>query len=144
MLSSLTSQRLSKLDTSVLTHDTYRMTRWLNPAPVEVPASFEELHLHPLILQTLVRRGITTLDAARAFLHPDSLLSVPFPDIEPGVERILMAIRNNELICVWGDFDVDGQSSTSVLVQTLQLIDADVVYYIPIRGKKKRATKKAR
>ena len=48
------------------------MTRWLNPAPVEVPASFADLNLHPLIAQTLVRRGITTLEAARAFLHPDS------------------------------------------------------------------------
>jgi single-stranded-DNA-specific exonuclease len=130
-----TAESLSKLDTSVLTRDTYRMTRWLNPAPVEVPTSFADLSLHPLIAQTLVRRGITTLESARAFLHPDSLVPVPFPNIEPAVERILTAIRNNELICVWGDFDVDGQSSTSLLVQTLQLIDAEVMYYIPIRGK---------
>ena len=111
------------------------MTRWLNPSPIEVPASFADLGLHPLIAQTLMRRGITTLEAARAFLHPDSIVSVPFPNIEPAVERILAAIQNNELICVWGDFDVDGQSSTSLLVQALQLIDANVLYYIPIRGK---------
>src|SRR5512142_686839 len=111
------------------------MTRWLNPSPVDVPASFADLNLHPLVEQTLIRRGITTIEAARAFLHPDSQTSTPFPNIEPAVERILTAIRNNELICVWGDFDVDGQSSTSLLVQTLQLIDANVVYYIPIRGK---------
>src|SRR5512141_1955722 len=111
------------------------MTRWLNPSPVEVPASFADLNLHPLVEQTLIRRGIATLEAARAFLHPDSQSSVPFPNIELAVERIYTAIRNHELIGVWGDFDVDGQSSTSLLVQTLQLIDADVVYYIPIRGK---------
>ena len=111
------------------------MTRWLNPSPVEIPASFADLQLHPLIAQTLIRRGITTLESARAFLHPDTQTSFPFPNIEPAVERIYSAIRNNELICVWGDFDVDGQSSTSLLVQTLQLIDANVVYYIPIRGK---------
>jgi single-stranded-DNA-specific exonuclease len=111
------------------------MARWLNPSPVDVPASFADLDLHPLVAQTLIRRGITTLDQARAFLHPDSQTSVPFPNIEPAVERIYAAIRDHELICVWGDFDVDGQSSTSLLVQTLQLIDADVVYYIPIRGK---------
>jgi len=51
------------------------------------------------------------------------------------VERILGAIRNKETICVWGDFDVDGQTSTTVLVQTLQALQANVVYYIPIRGK---------
>src|SRR6185369_5120718 len=111
------------------------MTRWIEPAPVEIPASFADLNLPPLIAQTLIRRGITDVQAARAFLHPDSISSTPFPNIESAVERILTAIRNNELICVWGDFDVDGQSSTSLLVQTLQLIDANVVYYIPIRGK---------
>ena len=39
------------------------------------------------------------------------------------------------MICVWGDFDVDGQTSTTVLVQTLQALGGNVVYYIPIRGK---------
>jgi single-stranded-DNA-specific exonuclease len=111
------------------------MTRWLNPAPVEVPASFADLNLPPLIAQTLVRRGITDVHAARAFLHPDTTPSMPFPNIEPAVERILSAIKNKEPICVWGDFDVDGQSSTSLLVQTLQILGANVVYYIPIRGK---------
>ncbi len=51
------------------------------------------------------------------------------------MERVLQAIRNRELICVWGDFDVDGQTSTSLLVQTLQGLGANVIYYIPIRGK---------
>ena len=46
-----------------------------------------------------------------------------------------MAIRKNDLICVWGDFDVDGQTSTALLVQTLQILKANVIYYIPIRGK---------
>ena len=111
------------------------MTRWLNPHTVHIPDSFAELHLHTLVAQTLIRRGISTPEAARLFLHPDRLSPVPFPGIEPAVERVLQAIRQNELICVWGDFDVDGQSSTSVLVQTLQELGANVRYYIPIRGK---------
>jgi len=111
------------------------MTRWTDPSPIQIPASFADLNLHPLIAQTLVRRGIQTPDSARAFLHPDSLPSTPFPDIEPAVERIIEAIRKEETICVWGDFDVDGQTSTAVLVQTLQVLGADAVYYIPIRGK---------
>ena len=44
-------------------------------------------------------------------------------------------MRSNKPICVWGDFDVDGQTSTTLLVQTLQAIGANVTYYIPIRGK---------
>ena len=111
------------------------MTRWIDPPPVEIPASFADLGLQPLLAQTLVRRGISTLEAARAFLHPDSIPSTPFPNIGPAVERINAALNDNEMICVWGDFDVDGQSSTTLLVQTLQALGGNVVYYIPIRGK---------
>ena len=111
------------------------MTRWIDPPPVEIPASFADLNLPPLIAQTLVRRGIHTAEAARAFLQPDSLPSAPFPDIEPAVERIRAAIRSKEIICVWGDFDVDGQTATTLLVQTLEALGADVIYYIPVRGK---------
>lgn len=112
-----------------------KMTRWIEPPPVEIPASFADLGLSPLVAQTLVRRGIDTAESARAFLHPDSVSFTAFPNIEPAVERIHDAIRKKEIICVWGDFDVDGQTSTTVLVQTLQALGADVVYYIPVRGK---------
>jgi len=45
------------------------------------------------------------------------------------------ALQRGERICVWGDFDVDGQTSTALLVQTLRTLQADVSYYIPVRGK---------
>ncbi|MCI0552587.1 MAG: single-stranded-DNA-specific exonuclease RecJ [Anaerolineae bacterium] len=111
------------------------MTLWLDPQPVDVPASFSTLGLHPLVTQTLIRRGILTPDSARAFLHPDSSPSTPFPNIEKAVDRINSAIKNREKIGVWGDFDVDGQTATTLLVQTLQALGANVTYYIPIRGK---------
>ena len=111
------------------------MTRWLDPLHVEIPASFADLNLHPLVAQTLLRRGVTTIEAVQAFLHPDSIPSTPFPDVGKVVEVIELAIRKGEVICVWGDFDVDGQTSTALLIQTLRAMGADVVYYIPIRGK---------
>ena len=111
------------------------MTRWLDPHPVNIPAQFADLNLPPFIAQTLVRRGITSPQEAQAFLHPDTLPSTPFPNIENAAERINLAIRRSETICVWGDFDVDGQTSTTLLVQTLQALGANVVYYIPIRGR---------
>jgi len=111
------------------------MTRWLDPHPVNIPASFADLNLPPLVAQTLIRRGIHTPDSARAFLHPDEIPSTPFPNIEPALEIINEAIRDKDMICVWGDFDVDGQTSTTLLVQTLQELGSNVVYYIPIRGK---------
>ena len=110
------------------------MTRWLDPPYVDA-SPLSPLNLPPLIAQTLVRRGIQTIDSARAFLHPDATPSTPFPNIEPAVELIHEAIRKKDMICVWGDFDVDGQTSTALLVQTLQALGANVMYYIPIRGK---------
>jgi len=110
------------------------MTRWINPPQLDT-SPLASLNLPPIIAQTLIRRGIQTIDSARAFLHTNEIPSTPFPNIEPAVQRIQEAIRNNEMICVWGDFDVDGQTSTALLVQTLRAIGADVIYYIPIRGK---------
>ncbi|MBI1854987.1 MAG: DHH family phosphoesterase, partial [Chloroflexi bacterium] len=111
------------------------MTRWIDPSPIQIPASFADINLPPLIAQTLVRRGIRDAASARAFLHPDLLPSTSFPGIEKAAEYIFLATRTDQPICVWGDFDVDGQTSTTLLVQTLQAIGANVTYYIPIRGK---------
>ena len=111
------------------------MTRWLDPHPIDIPASFQDLGLPPLIAQTLLRRGIHSPVEAEAFLYPENNPSSQFPDIEQTVDLINLAIRNGERICVWGDFDVDGQTSTALLVQTLQLLNANVIYYVPVRGK---------
>ena len=111
------------------------MTRWLDPHPVEIPASFSTLDLPPLLAQTLVRRGISDSASAHAFLYPDSIPSISFLNIKKAVEYIILAMRSNESVCVWGDFDVDGQTSTTILVQTLQSLGANIAYYIPVRGK---------
>ncbi|MBI3167762.1 MAG: single-stranded-DNA-specific exonuclease RecJ [Chloroflexi bacterium] len=119
------------------------MTRWLDPHPVEIPASFQDIStplntssgLPPLIAQTLLRRGISRPEEAEAFLYPEKNPPSQFPDIQKAVDLIHASIQKGERICVWGDFDVDGQTSTALLVQTLRMLNADVSYYIPIRGK---------
>lgn len=110
------------------------MTRWLDPPHMDA-SPLAPLNLSPLLAQTLIRRGIHTIDSARAFLHPDTTPSTQFPEIEKATDFINLAMRRHDRICVWGDFDVDGQTSTALLVQTLSALGADVVYYIPIRGK---------
>ncbi len=113
------------------------MPRWIDPSPVTIPASLRDLGLPALVVDTLVRRGITTRETARAFLDPDSYPPTsPYelPGMEAAVQRIIMAIRKSESICVWGDFDVDGQTATALLVQTLQSLGANVTYHIPIRA----------
>jgi len=111
------------------------MTRWLDPHPVEIPASFQALGLPPLIAQTLLRRGIHSPVEAEAFLYPEKNPPSQFPDIQKAVDLLNLAIGSKDKICVWGDFDVDGQTSTALLVQTLQTLGANVIYYVPIRGK---------
>jgi single-stranded-DNA-specific exonuclease len=110
--------------------------RWIEPTPLNLPSSLP--NLHPLVAQRLARGGFTTPEAARAFLNPDTYSPAPAADL-PGltgaVERVERAIRTGEPICVWGDFDVDGQTSTTVLVQTLLALGADVTYHIPVRGR---------
>ncbi len=111
------------------------MTRWLDPAPVDSLEALHSLNLPPLVAYTLIRRGIKNPAGARSFLYADESPSTPFPEIEKAGEIIDAAIAKGKIICVWGDFDVDGQTSTALLVQALKSIGAKVVYYIPIRGK---------
>lgn len=111
---------------------------WLEPQAVLVPADLAAaVGGHPLVAETLVRRGIATPAAARAFLDPGAYTLAP-PEALPGlavaVERLEAAIRAAEPICVWGDFDVDGQTATTLLVSALADLGAQVTYHIPVRA----------
>ncbi len=111
--------------------------KWTEPAPVRVPRELREaVGGHPLVAETLVRRGYATADAALAFLDPNAYMPTApesLPGLETAVERIEQALARRELICVWGDFDVDGQTATTVLVSTLRDLGGEVIYHIPVR-----------
>ncbi len=111
---------------------------WIEPLDIEAPAALREaVGGHPLVAQTLARRGITSLEAARAFFDPQAFPSSdPFdlPDMDKGVERIMAAIRQREPMAVWGDFDVDGQTSTTLLVSALRELGGVLTFYIPVRA----------
>ncbi len=98
-----------------------------------IVARFPELH--PLIVQILYNRGITTLEQAQAFLAPDALIGNPFHlhGVNETVDRLRRAIRAGESIAVYGDFDADGVTATALLVQVLQALGAKVKPYIPHR-----------
>jgi single-stranded-DNA-specific exonuclease len=100
------------------------------------PALLEALQGDQLLASMLARRGITTPQAARAFLFPDHYpVTAPeeLPDLAIARDRIVVALENGENIAVWGDFDVDGQTSTSLLVGALRALGADPAFHIPIR-----------
>ncbi|WP_263840256.1 single-stranded-DNA-specific exonuclease RecJ [Salinibacter sp.] len=84
----------------------------------------------------LAQRGIQSVEDARPFLDPAAYDPAPpeaLPDLEKGVSRIRSAIERGEQVLVWGDFDVDGQTSTALLVEALRELGADVDYHVPHR-----------
>jgi single-stranded-DNA-specific exonuclease RecJ len=86
--------------------------------------------------QVLINRGINTVEEGEAFLKPDlSRLHSPFlmKDMEPAVEVLISAIRSREKIAIYGDYDVDGITSTAILFSLLQLLGGEVIFYIPDR-----------
>ena len=88
-----------------------------------------------LIAMLLDIRGITEDEAITDFLSGETLTASPFEikDMDKAVERIQEAIESGERICVYGDFDADGVTSTALLYSYLSDIGADVMYYIPSR-----------
>ncbi|NDJ35922.1 MAG: single-stranded-DNA-specific exonuclease RecJ, partial [Chloroflexi bacterium] len=115
------------------------MMEWLEPDPVTPDPAFRAaVGGHPLIAEILYRRGYTDIDAARAFLNPAYYAPADptdLPDLAKAAERLKKAVERRERILVWGDFDVDGQTATSLLVDALRSLGADVRYHVPHRMK---------
>jgi single-stranded-DNA-specific exonuclease len=114
------------------------MRPWQDPKPVTVPPELAAaVGGHPLVVETLVRRGITEPARAQAFLDPLSYRPCPaqeMPGVERAVARLAQAVQRGERIGVWGDFDVDGQTATALLVSALTELGADMRYHIPVRA----------
>ncbi|MBN1536101.1 MAG: single-stranded-DNA-specific exonuclease RecJ [Anaerolineales bacterium] len=113
------------------------MNRWKLAQEIEIPSHIQNaIGRHPLVTQTLARRGYFDLEDIRGFLDPDAYHpSSPYdlPGMDDVVESLDKAIRQKKIICVWGDFDVDGQTSTTVLVSALSKLGGKVVFHIPVR-----------
>lgn len=92
----------------------------------------------PFTAALLLHRGITSDEEARAFLHPEKQpFHDPFlmRDMEKAVSRIEQAIEAQERIVVYGDYDVDGITATSLLCRNLRQLGAAADYFIPHRQK---------
>lgn len=95
----------------------------------------EKLNIDPLIAFLLVSRGIDDELTATGFLTDNTAYSSPFSfkDMDKAVKRINTALDSNERICIYGDYDCDGVTSTALLYSFFESIGADVIYYIPNR-----------
>lgn len=112
--------------------------RWIEPEPINIPDEFREaIGGHPLVAETLYHRGYRTIETAQAFLDPDRYQPTSadeLPDAQQAYEVLADILQKKGRILIWGDFDVDGQTSTTVLVEGLQNLGADVRFHIPVRG----------
>ncbi|MFH1857314.1 MAG: single-stranded-DNA-specific exonuclease RecJ [Candidatus Omnitrophota bacterium] len=95
-----------------------------------------QLHFHPVTAQLLIHRGVRTASEARTFLSHD-LSGCPDPfllkDMDKAVFRLQKALKEREKLLIWGDYDVDGVTSTSLLVRSLRAFGFQVSHYIPNR-----------
>ena len=115
-------------------------TEWkekkVDPAAVE--RLTQDLGCHPVVATLLTNRGIDTPEKAKIFLDPSlDTLAKPFTlkDMDKAVTRIISAVENHEKILIFGDFDADGVTSTAILTDFFNHVDAELTWYIPHRTK---------
>lgn len=113
-------------------------TRWsvAHADPEKVQEMADALSLTPFVSAMLVNRGITSVEAAKAFIYTENqTFHDPFllEGMEDAVQRIRIAAEQGEKVCIYGDYDADGVSSTTVLMTALRKIGVNVQFYIPNR-----------
>jgi single-stranded-DNA-specific exonuclease len=103
------------------------------PAPTRLLRQYKDMS--PVMAQILYNRGYTDPQAASHFLYDKDLKTNPFDfaDMDKAVARIREAIRRHETIIVYGDFDADGVTSTTLMMQILKRLNANARPYIPDR-----------
>jgi single-stranded-DNA-specific exonuclease len=114
------------------------MKRWViaSSEPALSEALARELHLALPLAQVLVNRGFRDADRASQFLNPQlRQLGDPFelPGMDRAVDRIHRAIENKERIVIYGDYDVDGVTSSALLQLVLRAAGATVTNFLPHR-----------
>lgn len=112
--------------------------RWKvrKPDPALQNAIAASFKISPLTSQILINRGISDLDQAGRFLSStlsDIRSPLDMKGMKEGVERVVRALHKKEKIAVYGDYDVDGMTATSILLLFLKAAGGDVSYYIPER-----------
>jgi len=116
---------------------TARGKKWVvQPACDSCEQLAGSLKVSPLFAQVLINRGIETRSRASAFLNPklaDLISPEEMPGMQKAVGKISSAIKDGQKITIYGDYDVDGITGVAILSQLLELLDADVDFYIPHR-----------
>lgn len=102
----------------------------------EIDSIVDSLGVNKIIASILVNRGVKTIEQADKILNPKlKYLHSPklMKDMDNGTEIILNAISQNKKIVIYGDYDCDGVTSTTIMYKGLLRCGADVSYHIPDR-----------
>ncbi len=129
------------------------MSDWeYSPPPASIVETLrKQLQLSSAVAELVVRLGFIDVDEARRFLNPRlNEISCPFdiPNLKEAAQRICQAIDNGQRIVICGDYDVDGVTSTTLLVDILQKFDTYPKFIVPLRldegyGLSQRAAERA-
>ena len=112
--------------------------KWVVARPAKGPVEkiSAKLGILPITAGLLVNRGMSSAQDAEAFLSA-SLSDLPSPFLMKGMEeavrRLCRCVYEKEKVAVYGDYDVDGITATSLLTSFLRVLGCDVTYYIPDR-----------
>jgi len=113
--------------------------RWepkLPPNPSKVISIQEDLKVPEIIAKLLVQRGIEDFESAKSFFRPQLFdLHDPFlmQDMQQAVDRIDQACRDQDSLMIYGDYDVDGTTSVSLVYSFLIPYFQEIMPYIPDR-----------
>lgn len=103
---------------------------------LSVQSLADSLNISPILARLLILRNVKTFNEARQFFRP-SLESLHDPflmdQMETATSRVITALTENQKICIYGDYDVDGTCATALLFMFLKELDANVEFYIPKR-----------
>lgn len=121
--------------------------RWLDPPPADPSSDLLALCAGDALLAHLLwTRGYRDPDAVRGFLSPADYVPAPpeaLPDLVKASATLQRAIEQETPILIWGDFDVDGQTATALLLDGLTRLGAKVSYYLPDRATESHGIKLA-
>lgn len=123
-------------------------TKWIIKPKIDKKLCDNFPEYSPLMIQLLFNRGLVTAQAIDEFFNADYVDHIYDPfllrGMEEAVKRIYQAIKNQEKILVYGDYDADGVTSTTIMVKALKFLGADnVAVYIPDRAKEGYGLKEA-
>ena len=113
--------------------------RWVyktEPKATDIEALSKSLNINPFLSKILIQRGIDSFDKAKTFFRPDiGTLHDPFlmKNMDKAVNRLTDAIFNHEKILLYGDYDVDGTTSVSLLYLFLKQFSDNLEFYVPDR-----------